>query len=218
MKKIYCAGPLFNAKEQEEMQEIASAFEAEGFETFLPQRDGLELCVLVEELVGMGIPNEEASRMLSKAIFSIDVYQVLEACDGLILNLNGRVPDEGAISEAAMAWCADKKVVAFKNDKRSIFFGEDNPLVAGLFGFEVFDTIEKAVFAMTHLFKEERPKEVLKDNINLKQSLDQGRLIWSAISKRSEIEARERASIIRDVMNSGLHSHTIRPNRFVANS
>ena len=40
--KIYCAGPLFNPKEQEEMGQIASVLECKGYSVFLPQRDGLE--------------------------------------------------------------------------------------------------------------------------------------------------------------------------------
>ena len=40
--KIYCAGPPFNDKEREEMQEIADELEAKNFDVFLPHRDGFE--------------------------------------------------------------------------------------------------------------------------------------------------------------------------------
>jgi len=49
--RVYCAGPLFNEKEKEEMAEIAQALERHGFEVFLPQRDGLELSKCVQSLV-----------------------------------------------------------------------------------------------------------------------------------------------------------------------
>ena len=38
-QRIYCAGPLFNRPEREEMAEIARALEAAGFGVFLPHRD-----------------------------------------------------------------------------------------------------------------------------------------------------------------------------------
>ncbi|OTP76147.1 Nucleoside 2-deoxyribosyltransferase [Caballeronia sordidicola] len=42
MLRVYCAGPLFNARERAEMDSIASVLEQAGFSTFLPHRDGLE--------------------------------------------------------------------------------------------------------------------------------------------------------------------------------
>jgi nucleoside 2-deoxyribosyltransferase len=38
--RIYCAGPLFNRAEQEEMAEIARTLADAGFSVFLPHRDG----------------------------------------------------------------------------------------------------------------------------------------------------------------------------------
>ena len=52
--KIYCAGPLFNPKEQEEMQEIAHVLEQKGFTTFLAQRDGLLFEQLLPLLIDKG--------------------------------------------------------------------------------------------------------------------------------------------------------------------
>ncbi|HYL80063.1 MAG TPA: hypothetical protein VEU07_04570, partial [Candidatus Acidoferrum sp.] len=40
LHRIYCAGPLFNRPEQEEMAEIARALAGAGFSTFLPHKDG----------------------------------------------------------------------------------------------------------------------------------------------------------------------------------
>jgi len=129
--KIYCAGPLFNEKEKEEMAEIASSLESCGFDVFLPHRDGLEYAGLFPMLINKGIDDAAANRILNSAIFHLDSYMVL-SCDGLILNLNGRVPDEGAMVEAGMAWASGKKVVIYKADSRSLINGSDNPLVLGL--------------------------------------------------------------------------------------
>lgn len=108
VRKIYCAGPLFNAKEREEMGQITSVLEKNGFSVFLPHRDGIQLAVMLDVFIANGIPRQKAVEILNKAIFYLDVYQVLDS-DGLILNLNGRVPDEGSLVEAGIAWQAGKQ-------------------------------------------------------------------------------------------------------------
>jgi len=66
------------------------------------------------------------------AIFSLDVYELIERCDAVVCNLNGRVPDEGMIVEAALAYAAGKPLVLFKNDIRSPFSGYDNSMLTSL--------------------------------------------------------------------------------------
>ena len=133
--RIYCAGPLFNPSERAEMEMVAETLEQAGFETFLPHRDGLLFGVMVADLLKAGHPLEAAQWMARQAIFALDVYHVLMECDGALVNLNGRVPDEGALVEGAIAWMAGKAVVLFKDDARSLIAGLDNPLVAGLGNF-----------------------------------------------------------------------------------
>ena len=151
--RIYCAGPLFNRAEQAEMAEIAAALEGAGFRTFLPQRDGLVFDRVHRELLRGGYEPGEARRMVQLAIFRLDVYEVLRGCQGLVANLNGRVPDEGAVAEAAMAWSAGKAVVLYKSDSRSLVQGSDNPLVAGLGQFALVATIQEVAYAFTQLFR-----------------------------------------------------------------
>ena len=138
--KIYCAGPLFNEKEKEEMASIADVLTGAGFEVFLPHRDGFEFANLFEVFSDLGISTEKANAILNKAIFTLDVFQVLDS-DGLALNINGRVPDEGAMVEAGIAWNAGKKVVIYKNDSRTLINGYDNPLLLGLGDFQVVSSI-----------------------------------------------------------------------------
>jgi nucleoside 2-deoxyribosyltransferase len=132
--KIYCAGPLFNPKEREEMGQIASALEHRGYSVFLPQRDGLEFARLFPLFLERGIHARDAQRILNLAIFSLDVYQIGDS-QGLLLNMNGRVPDEGAMVEAGIAWANNKAVVIFRSDSRSLVEGNCNPLVLGLSDF-----------------------------------------------------------------------------------
>ena len=140
--KVYCAGPLFNPAEREEMAAIAAALKNAGYSVFLPQEDGLEFAVLVPVLIDRGISMEEATKILNSAIFSLDVFEVMR-CDGLVLNMNGRVPDEGAMVEAGIAWSHDKAVVIFKSDDRSLIYGSCNPLVMGLADFEFVGAYEE---------------------------------------------------------------------------
>jgi nucleoside 2-deoxyribosyltransferase len=140
--KVYCAGPLFNPAERKEMAAIAAVLRNAGYSVFLPQEDGLKFAVLVPVLMNRGISIEEATKILNSAIFSLDVFEIMR-CDGLVLNMNGRVPDEGAMVEAGIAWSHDKTVVIFKNDDRSLIHGNCNPLVMGLADFEFVGSYEE---------------------------------------------------------------------------
>lgn len=144
------------------MEQLACALEEAGYCTFLPQRDGLELTGCVESLVANGLPQEEAGRLMSRAIFALDVYQVLWGCGAVVANLNGRVPDEGTVAEAAMAWSRGKPVVGYKADSRTAFGGQDNPLVAGLFEFELLQSIDEVVAAVAEALKNSVDAEHLR--------------------------------------------------------
>jgi nucleoside 2-deoxyribosyltransferase len=166
------------------MKGIAEALEQAGFRTFLPQRDGLELTVCARLLVGKGFAEDEATLAVSKAIFALDVFQVIEHCQALVVNLNGRVPDEGAVSEAAMAWCAGKTLVGYKADGRSVFLGQDNPMVAGLFGFELYNSVDQVVTILQRklLRRGAATQTIARRRAELAAYLDLGRRIWGAIN------------------------------------
>jgi nucleoside 2-deoxyribosyltransferase len=139
--RIYCAGPLFNNAERQEMALIAQQLEESGYETFLPQRDGIEFSKLNQLLLQKGLVAMDANHLLARAIFCLDVFQLLEATHAVVVNLNGRVPDEGTMVEAALAWHAAKPVVLYKSDSRSLLNGEDNPMVTGLGGFNIISDL-----------------------------------------------------------------------------
>jgi nucleoside 2-deoxyribosyltransferase len=152
--RIYCAGPLFNPSERAEMEMLAETLELAGFNTFLPHRDGFLFEAIVPDLVRAGYTLDVAQWMARQAIFALDVYQVLVSCEGTVVNLNGRVPDEGAVVEGAMAWTVGKAVVLFKDDARSKIDGLDNPLVAGLGAFRLVSRSEELPRAMTRALSE----------------------------------------------------------------
>ena len=167
-QKIYCAGPLFNPKEREDMNSIATVLETAGYSVFLPQRDGLELARLLPILIKKDISEKNASMVLNKAIFSLDVFEIIDS-DGVILNSNGRVPDEGAMVEAGIAWAHEKPIVIFKNDDRSLIQGNCNPLVMGLADFEFVDKYENIPCAFEEKFSEsnKKTKKSRKSSFNI---------------------------------------------------
>lgn len=142
MPQVYCAGPLFNEPERAEMAQIDAVMRAAGYRTFLPHRDGLEYAPLQPEMVAQGATPADAETALMRAIFHLDVYQLLAQSDAVVVNLNGRVPDEGTVVEAALAWHAGKAIVLYKQDSRSLMQGYDNPMLTGLAGFATVNHLD----------------------------------------------------------------------------
>lgn len=130
--RIYCSGPLFCAEEVGGMSAIAQVLEKAGYSTFLPHRDGLEPYVM--RFGNLPIPQTvlKIRERIDYAIFCLDVYELIERCDAVVCNLNGRVPDEGMIVEAALAFAAGKPLVLFKDDARAPFCGYDNAMLTSL--------------------------------------------------------------------------------------
>lgn len=183
MKKIYCAGPLFNPKEREHMQEIANRLESAGYKVFLPHRDGIELAKLSSVLIKKGYSLDQANTLLAKAIFEIDTFQVA-ANDGIVVNLNGRVPDEGAMVEAGIAWTLGKQIVVYKNDSRCLTHGLDNPLVAGLSNFKVASDIDEVTKEFDRLFSDKPKNESLQFKANLSKRFERGEQLYTVYSNR----------------------------------
>jgi nucleoside 2-deoxyribosyltransferase len=160
-RTIYCAGPLFNPAERDEMERIAEHLEQAGYRVFLPHRDGLEFARVLPVMIDFRISEADAIQILNRAIFALDVYQIVQA-DGLVLNVNGRVPDEGAMVEAGIAWSHDKEIVLFKSDTRSLIEGECNPLVMGLTDFEFVDTYAEISPAFDRKFAASRDRRAVE--------------------------------------------------------
>lgn len=120
-KKVYFAGPLFNHAEKDFNRKVVEILEENGYQVFLPQRDGIEAALLE------GKSEEELTRM----IFDLDSGEV-EKADIIFMNLDGRVPDEGACVELGIAFGKGKRCYGFKTDTRSMELGLDlNPMISG---------------------------------------------------------------------------------------
>ena len=119
--KVYFASPMFNQAEKEYNLKITKLLEEFGYQVFLPQRDGIEAAKLE------GKTEEE----LIKMIFDLDAGQVRKA-DIVFMNIDGRVPDEGACVELGIAYGIGKRCYGFKTDSHSVEMGLDmNPMISG---------------------------------------------------------------------------------------
>lgn len=114
------------------MSAIARVLEDAGHHTFLPHRDGLEGYVMRFGNIAVPGISTPVRQRIDQAIFALDVYELLERCDAVVCNLNGRVPDEGMIVEAALAYAAGKPLVLYKDDVRAPFGGHDNSMLTAL--------------------------------------------------------------------------------------
>lgn len=183
-RRVYCAGPLFNAAERREMLDIAEALRAEGFEPFVPHADGMEFADVHAHLAARGFHRDKAGQLLHEAVFALDVYQVVVGCGSLVFNMNGRVPDEGAVAEAAMAWTLGKPVVIYKEDVRSKIAGRDNPLLVGPTGFRTVARLDQVAAALAAELARGAydPEWETPCPANLATPLDAGEQLWERLA------------------------------------
>lgn len=120
-KNVYFAAPMFMQAEKDYNLKITNILEEYGYHVFLPQRDGIEGALL----------EGKTEQELVDIIFPLDVQNV-NNCDILFMNLDGRVPDEGACVELGLAYAQGKRCYGFKTDTRTIEFSmELNPMITG---------------------------------------------------------------------------------------
>jgi nucleoside 2-deoxyribosyltransferase len=187
-KIINVSGPAFCPEERESLGEIAALLEDRGYLTYLPSRDGLECCL--PDISAEAVLDEElrqGAQVLKRASFALEIFQLVERCDCLVFNMNGRVPDEGAIFKTSIAFTVGKPLVLYKRDHRSIFHGNDNAMISGLSPtFSAVGRIEHipAELSMAIEATESRGgRHYDGDNIPLfmRQVVELGREVWSFI-------------------------------------
>ena len=97
----YIAGPLFNEKEREFLEEINSICRAIGISTYLPSQDG--------ELLNQDNSDE---------VFQTDI-EALNKADIVVANLNGADVDSGTAFEIGCAFAKGKKLFGLHTDFRT---------------------------------------------------------------------------------------------------
>lgn len=182
--RIYCSGPLFCAEEIGGMSAIAKVLEDAGFLTFLPHRDGMESYVL--RFSNSSFPSTVSGirTRIDYAIFSLDVYELIERCSAVVCNLNGRVPDEGMIVEAALAYAAGKPLVLFKDDLRAPFGGYDNSMLTSLVRGIIVDKITDLPVALMNMIS--RKTDSVPLSSDLKKAISNGKRISSILENLPE--------------------------------
>jgi len=193
----YCSGPLFCAEEVGGMSAIAKVLEDAGFQTFLPHRDGLEAYIM--RFGNSSFPSTISGirTRVDYAIFSLDVYELIERCGAVVCNLNGRVPDEGMIVEAALAYAAGKPLVLFKDDVRAPFGGYDNSMLTSL----VHGKIVRKLKELPSALKSEMSNKIDLGPLSgdLKKAISYGKRISSVIERLPKDRGKKRWS--EEVLN-----------------
>ncbi|MEK6233440.1 MAG: nucleoside 2-deoxyribosyltransferase [Planctomycetales bacterium] len=205
LDRVYCAGPLFNERERQEMVEIADVLEDAGFDPWGPHRDGMEFAQVHPYLVSSGYDYAYVGQLLHEAVFALDVYQVMLGCGSLVCNLNGRVPDEGAVSETSMAWSLGKPIVLYKDDVRTKIEGRDNPLVVGLTDFRTIKELRMIGPALQDRLDELDLDPEFEHPFphHLQEVLRAGDCLWSQLDQMGhERPAPEVAEIILELFGS----------------
>ena len=184
--RVYLAGPLFTEGERMEMEKIARALEENGFETFLPHRDGLEFNFIFPYLINiLKLPPDTVARQMHYAIDALDVYQVAAGTNSIVMNIDGRTPDEGAFAELAIAWTLGKPGVVFRTDSRSLSNGRNNPLVMGRADFVEARELQELPVLLNKQIREYagHPPPIRELPLKLAQKVAAGEKIWNLLTE-----------------------------------
>lgn len=140
---VYLAGPMFSAGDKSEQCALAAALHAAGFVCYVPHLNGIEVAAVMQLLNDPALHEgtvleppvlDRCTAWVTRAVVALDVYQSVEACQCTVLNLDGRVPDEGSLVEATAAWYAGHPVVPYKTSPITELGGHDNPMIGALSG------------------------------------------------------------------------------------
>ena len=119
MKKIYIAAPLYCDYEKDYNLQIDNFLRENGFDTYLPQRDGGVISEMPDFIEG--VPKE-------RYVFEKD-KEAMDASDVFLFLLDGRVPDEGACVALGYFYSTGKPCVGLKSDSRTLCEGQDNLMI-----------------------------------------------------------------------------------------
>ena len=172
---VYCSGPLFSPAEIREMNSIGAVMEEKGLKTYVPHRDGTEAMIDALDIPASGFLELKVSEIftlpfglqpaptgsgLEQAMkghsadhhsFELDVFY-LNTCAHFVINLNGRTPDDGAVSEAGINFAMGKPCALYKSDSRGIFVGQNG-------------SVHPALQMAGHLFKTVSDYKDIYDNL-----------------------------------------------------
>ncbi len=135
MSKVFISGPMFSPADLWEQRQIKDIVEAAGFTTYYAPEDGIEDEELIADLQSPLMASSsyrQAALLVQKIGWTLDIYMATFGCDAMVMNMNGRVPDEGSVVEAANAYACGMPLVLYKDTSITMWGPFDNPMVAAL--------------------------------------------------------------------------------------
>ncbi len=138
MTRIYLAGPLFCRSERDYNASLKAALAEEGYELLLPQDNDFSLN---PQKMAANQDYRDAATMM---VFQADL-EMLDSCDAVVLNMDGRVPDEGGCVEIGYAYARGKECFGIKTDVRTAEFGTDNMMIGGVLKLRVASSVPELI-------------------------------------------------------------------------
>ncbi len=126
---------MFDGADLWEQNQIKQVLVKAGYDTYLASEDGIEDDELIANLKSplmQGADFQKMAILVQKLGWTLDIYMATLGSDAMVFNMNGRVPDEGSVAEAANAFAAGMPVVTFKSTSITMWGPFDNPMVAAL--------------------------------------------------------------------------------------
>lgn len=152
-QKIFISGPMFSPADIWEGRQIKSALVAAGFDTYWCVDDGIEDEKLIENLKSPLMEltyYQKVALLVQKIGWTLDIYMATYGCDGMVMDMNGRVPDGGSIVEAANAYAVGMPLVLYKETSITMWGPFNNPMIAALTkDWEPVDSVDKIAPALT---------------------------------------------------------------------
>jgi nucleoside 2-deoxyribosyltransferase len=132
---IFISGPMFSPADLWEGRKIKDSLEAAGFGTYWAPEDGIEDERLIDNLKSplMELTDyRKVALLVQKIGWTLDIYMATSGCDAMVMDMNGRVPDEGSVVEAANAYACGMPLVLYKETSITMWGPFDNPMLAAL--------------------------------------------------------------------------------------
>jgi nucleoside 2-deoxyribosyltransferase len=135
MATVFLSGPMFDGADLWEQGQIEQVLTKAGYDTYLASTDGIEDDELIANLKSPLLELSDFQKLallVQKLGWTLDIFMATFGCDVMVFNMNGRVPDEGSVAEAANAFAVGMPVVTFKSTSITMWGPFDNPMVAAL--------------------------------------------------------------------------------------
>jgi nucleoside 2-deoxyribosyltransferase len=133
---VYLAGPMFSDADKWQQNLIDRTLNTAGYQTYVGMNDGIEVAAVIADATkGLALPANQVAEIVTfvhQIVFALDVYQLAKRCKSVVFTMDGRVPDDGSISETAIAYATNTPVVIFKTSPITMLGNQDNPMVQGL--------------------------------------------------------------------------------------